>query len=182
MKSSSLGLEKFDLGDKDKSLNNDDGDVASMMDDEDSGRAIRCVLFKLDTELYGLDVQKVREVLKVGEIREVPGSQYDVLGIINVRGVIVTVVDVRQSFKLSPAEINEFSRIIIIELTVDRVVGLLVDVVMEVRDIPESKIEPASSQSLDDNVKYIQGIAHVYDNVIILVDADHLFKDSDWNG
>lgn len=140
-----------------------------------SGPSTRCVMFNLENEIYGVQVKKVREVLRVGMIRPVPGCGYQVLGIINVRGVIVTVVDMRTMFNLPQKDVSDMSRIIIVELDDEQVVGVLVDMVMEVKDIPESQFEPLSSTK-DSASRYIHGIAHYQDKVIILVDVDTMLE------
>jgi purine-binding chemotaxis protein CheW len=144
-------------------------------DQEYEGAYLRCVLFQLDAEKYGINVQRVREVLRVGEIRPVPGSPFDVLGVINVRGVIVTVLDTRQFFKLYSGPITDLSRIIIIEQQ-DQVLGLLVDEVEEVRDIQESRIDSVGTLSDDSNNRMIQGIAHIAsEGVIIIIEPEKFF-------
>lgn len=156
-------------------------DNVSLVDDmenEDFGPSIRCVLFALENEIYGIQVSKIREVLRVGKIRPVPGAPYQVLGVINVRGVIVTVIDSRSMFNLQKKEIDDLSRIIIVEVDDERSVGILVDFVMEVKDIPENKFEPLSSTK-DNASRNIQGIAHYQDSVIILLDVDTMFQDQD---
>jgi len=149
---------------------------APMQDDENEyvGPSARCVLFKLDSEIYGINVKKIREVLRVGNIRKVEGADYSVLGVINVRGVIVTVVNARAKFNMPAFEVNDLSRIIIVEVDEEQTVGLLVDFVMEVKDIPENKFEPLSSAK-ENASKSIQSIAHFEDNVIILMDVDNMF-------
>jgi purine-binding chemotaxis protein CheW len=149
---------------------------SNSVDDQDyDGSYLRCVLFKLDTEKYGINVQRVREVLRVSEIRPVPGSPFDVLGVINVRGVIVTVLDTRQFFKLYSGSITDLSRIIIIEQQ-DQVLGLLVDEVDEVRDIQENHIDSVGAIGDDSNNRMIQGIAHVgNDGVIIIIEPEKFF-------
>ncbi len=139
------------------------------------GPCTRCVLFNLENEVYGIQVKKIREVLRVGNIRKVPGATYGVLGVINVRGVIVTVVDARVMHNMPSREIDELSRIIIVELDEERTVGLLVDCVMEVKDIPEDKIESLSATK-ENASRHIQGVAHFQDNVIILMDVDNMFS------
>ncbi|WEJ63398.1 chemotaxis protein CheW [Thiomicrorhabdus lithotrophica] len=152
------------------------GQSMEAMDDEDeyTGPRARCVLFTLDSEIYGIHVKKIREVLRVGKIRDVAGSDYNVLGVINVRGVIVTVIDVRVMFGMPSKEVTDLSRIIIVELDDERTVGMLVDFVMEVKDIPENRFEALSSTK-DNASKYIQSIAHFEDNVIILIEVDNMF-------
>ena len=157
-------------------LQNDDA-ISAFGDDEQGKHAvvnIRCVLFELNSEIYGINVKKIREVLRVGEIRTVEGCPEKVLGIINVRGVIVTVVDTRKSYNIKPKEVDDLSRIIIVELDGDDTVGMMVDSVLEVKDIPEKQFEAISSTNAGSS-KYIQAIAHFQDKVIILIDVDNMF-------
>jgi purine-binding chemotaxis protein CheW len=145
-----------------------------MDENEYDSNYVRCVLFRLDNEFYGVNVQRVREVLRVSEIRPVPGAPSDVLGVINVRGVIVTILNTRSFFKLYGAEITDLSRIIIIEEG-DLVLGLLVDEVEEVRDIADSRIDPIGAIGEDSN-RLIQGVVHYSEaNVIIIIDTDRFF-------
>lgn len=153
------------------------GRAMKSIDDEDeyTGPSARCVLFTMENEIYGIHVKKIREVLRVGRIRKVEGSDYQILGVINVRGVIVTVVDTRVLFGMPSKEITDLSRIIIVELDDERTVGMLVDFVMEVKDIPENRFE-ALSTTKENASKYIQSIAHFEDNVIILIEVDNMFS------
>ncbi|MEA3405967.1 MAG: chemotaxis protein CheW [Pseudomonadota bacterium] len=148
------------------------------MEDEarNVGPSARCVLFMLEDEIYGIHVKKIREVLRVGTIRNVSGTPSNVLGVINVRGVIVTVLDARLMYDMPSKEITDHSRIIIVELDEEQTVGLMVDFVMEVKDIPENKFEPLSTTK-ENASRYIQGIAHFQDNVIILIDVDNMFAE-----
>lgn len=146
-----------------------------LTDDADyDGSYVRCVLFRLESENYGINVQRVREVLRVGEIRPVPGAPHDVLGVINVRGVIVTVLDTRQFFKLYSANITDLSRIIIVE-NQDQALGLLVDEVEEVRDIPDNRIDAYGSIGDNNNNPIIQGVAHLTSGVVVIIEPDKFF-------
>lgn len=156
-------LQAHQLFSPSKQFNEEDFDV----------NTIRCVLFRLDNETYGIPVKKIREVLRVGEIRKVPGASSSVIGVINVRGIIVTVVDARASFNLARQEVDEQSRIIIVELNEDLIVGLMVDQVREVMDIPENRFD--SSATREGGSRYIQSIAHFQDSVIILIDIENMF-------
>lgn len=147
----------------------EDGDL-----EQYAGPSIRCVLFNLDSEVYGINVKKIREVLRVGSIRKVEGSAHNVLGVINVRGVIVTVVDTRATYGIQPKEVDDFSRIIIVEMDTDNLVGMMVDCVMEVKDIPEKQFESISTTK-EGASRYLQGIAHFNGNVVILIDVDSMF-------
>lgn len=145
----------------------------SELDDGFISPTVRCVLFSLDNEVYGINVKKIREVLKVGQVRKVPGSSPTVVGVINVRGVIVTVVDTRVIYGIGSKPVDSQTRIIIVEINEDQSVGLLVDQVKEVKDIPESKVDLMVGR--DATSTHIQGIAHFQGEVIILVDIENMF-------
>ncbi len=133
------------------------------------------VTFSLDNEKYGIPVMHVKEVLKMTEIAPVPGAPDFVLGIINLRGNVVTVIDTRKRFGLVPTETNEATRIVIIEDESDTV-GMLVDSVAEVANLRESEIELAPNVGNDESSKYIHGVSNQDDELLILVDLDKLLS------
>lgn len=140
---------------------------------------IQWVTFKLDNETYGIDVMQVQEVLRVSEIAPVPGAPNYVMGIINLRGNVVTVIDTRLRFNLPQHEMDDATRIVIIEAD-GVVVGMLVDSVAEVVDLKRSEIESSPSVGNDESSKYIQGVATVNENLLILVDINKLLSDEEW--
>jgi len=101
---------------------------------------LQWVTFRLQEETYGINVMQVQEVLRYTEIAPVPGSPDYVLGIINLRGNVVTVIDTRARFGLPPAEVSDNTRIVIIEAE-KQVIGILVDSVAEVVYLKQSEIE-----------------------------------------
>ncbi len=137
------------------------------------------VTFMLEGEKYGINVMQVREVLRDIEIAPVPGAPAYVLGIINLRGNVVTVVDTRSRFGLPMAETNEESRIIIIENN-HQTLGLLVDSIAEVADILKSQIEVTPNVGNDDSSKYIQGVHSKGDELLILVSVEKVINDDEW--
>jgi purine-binding chemotaxis protein CheW len=136
------------------------------------------VTFRLDAEKYGIDVMRVREVLRNTEIAPVPGAPGFVLGIINLRGNVVTVIDTRKRFGLAPKAIDESSRIVILEAG-DEVVGMMVDSVAEVVDLRASSIETAPNVGNDESAKFIQGVSNLGDGLLILVDLNKLLSSED---
>ncbi|MBF0264408.1 MAG: chemotaxis protein CheW [Gammaproteobacteria bacterium] len=136
------------------------------------------VTFMLEGEKYGIDVMHVKEVLRDIEIAPVPGAPPYVLGIINLRGNVVTVVDTRSRFNLPPREIDDNTRVIVIE-TEDQSLGLLVDQIAEVADIPKSGIEMTPNLSTDDNSKFIMGVYSAKGDLIILVDMGKLLGEEE---
>ncbi|MDH4273474.1 MAG: chemotaxis protein CheW [Gammaproteobacteria bacterium] len=131
------------------------------------------VTFRLGEEVYGIDVVRIREVLRLTDIAPVPGAADYVLGIINLRGNVVTVIDTRKRFGLPPVENTDSSRIVIVEVG-NHVLGMLVDGVAEVIDVEASSIDTPPSLGGDDNSRYILGVASRQDELLILVDVRKL--------
>ena len=141
---------------------------------------LQWVTFRLDNETYGINVMAVQEVLRYTEIAPVPGSPAYVMGIINLRGNVVSVINTRLRFGLLEEEISEHTRIVIIEAGM-HVVGILVDSVAEVVYLRQSEIETAPSVGNDDAAKFIQGVCHKNDELLILVEMDKMLTDEEWS-
>ncbi len=140
---------------------------------------LQWVTFRLENETYGINVMQVREVLRYSEIAPVPGAPSYVIGIINLRGNVVTVVDTRERFGLPSTEITDNTRIVILE-TENQVVGILVDAVAEVVYLRQSEIEPAPNVGNENNARYIQGVSHKNDELLILIEIKNLLTESEW--
>ncbi len=140
---------------------------------------LQWVTFKLADETYGINVMQVQEVLRVTEIAPVPGAPNYVMGIINLRGNVVTVIDTRIRFNLHAAEMGDATRIVIIE-SENNVVGMLVDCVAEVVELRASEIETSPNVGNEDSSKFIEGVANVNDELLILVDINKLLSTEEW--
>lgn len=140
---------------------------------------LQWVTFRLDNETYGINVMQVQEVLRVTEIAPVPGSPDYVMGIINLRGNVVTVLDTRRRFGLAPNEMDDSTRIVVIEAE-DNVVGILVDSVSEVVELRRSAVESSPNVGNDESSKYIEGVANHDGELLILVDINKLLSDEEW--
>ncbi|PLX59895.1 chemotaxis protein CheW [Sedimenticola selenatireducens] len=138
------------------------------------------VTFRLEDETYGINVMHVQEVLRVTEIAPVPGAPPYVLGIINLRGNVVTVIDTRSRFGSPPGDIDEASRIVIIESEM-QVVGILVDSVAEVVELRGSEIDSAPNVGNEDSSKFIQGVATRENDLLIVVDLNKLLSEEEWD-
>jgi purine-binding chemotaxis protein CheW len=141
---------------------------------------LQWVTFRLQEETYGINVMQVQEVLRYTEIAPVPGSPDYVLGIINLRGNVVTVIDTRARFGLPPAEVNDNTRIVIIEAE-KQVIGILVDSVAEVVYLKQSEIDNAPNVGTDESARFIQGVANREGELLILVDLNKLLNDDEWD-
>ncbi len=140
---------------------------------------LQWVTFRLANETYGINVMQVQEVLRHTEIAPVPGAPAYVLGIINLRGNVVTVIDTRHRFGLPSADTTDNTRIVIIEAD-QHVVGILVDAVAEVVYLRQSEIETAPNVGNDESAKFIQGVCNKNNELLILVDLDKLLTDEEW--
>lgn len=140
---------------------------------------LQWVTFKLAGEVYGVNVMQVQEVLRYTEIAPVPGAPAYVIGIINLRGNVVTVIDTRHRFGLNSGEINDNTRIVIIEAD-KHVIGILVDSVAEVVYLRLSEIETAPNVGNDESAKFIQGVCHKNNQLLILIELDKLLTDGEW--
>ncbi|VAW92996.1 Positive regulator of CheA protein activity (CheW) [hydrothermal vent metagenome] len=138
------------------------------------------VTFYLDNEKYGINVMSVQEVLRITDIAPVPGAPHYVLGIINLRGNVVTVIDTRTRFGLVEKESDDSTRIVIIE-SENQVIGILVDSVAEVVDLKKSDIETTPNVGNDESSKYIQGVSSQGEQLLILVDVDKLLTEEEWD-
>ena len=146
---------------------------------EQQGVVTQWVTFSLAEETYGIDVMRVQEVLPMSEIAPVPGAPPYVLGIINLRGNVVTVIDTRMRFGLQSRESDNASRIVVIE-TGDQVAGILVDSVAEVINVSEGEVDTAPNVGNDESSKYIYGVVSRGDELLILVDVDKLLSREEW--
>jgi len=151
--------------------------VAAKANENDE--VVQWVTFRLSDETYGINVMQVQEVLRVSEIAPVPGAPHYVLGIINLRGNVVTVVDTRIRLGLATSEVTDSTRIVIIEGE-KHVVGILVDCVAEVVDLVASEVESAPNVGNEESARYIQGVASRGDELLILVDLNKLLTDEEW--
>ena len=148
--------------------------------DQSNDEVLQWVTFQLEEETYGINVMQVREVLRYTEIAPVPGAPDYVLGIINLRGNVVTVIDTRSRFGLMQGEITDNTRIIVIE-SEHQVIGILVDSVAEVVYLRSSEIDTTPSVGTDESDKFIQGVSNRDGKLLILVDLNQLLTDDEWD-
>jgi len=139
---------------------------------------LQWVTYQLEDETYGINVMQVQEVLRITEIAPVPGAPDYVLGIINLRGNVVTVIDTRKRFALMPKESDDLSRIIIVEVN-GNVIGMLVDSVAEVVYLHQSEIDTTPTVNSDDSSRFIQGVCSRDEQLLILVDVDKFLTEEE---
>lgn len=154
--------------------------VAEIQKEDGNDQVLQWVTFQLEEETYGINVMQVREVLRYSEIAPVPGAPDYVVGIINLRGNVVTVIDTRSRFGLMPGDITDNTRIVIIEAE-KQVIGILVDSVAEVVYLRSSEIDSTPSVGTEESAKFIQGVSNRDGKLLILVDLNKLLSDDEWD-
>jgi len=135
--------------------------------------------FKLDEEVFALDISTVREVLDFTKITKVPQTPDFMLGVINLRGSVMPVVDMRLKFGLSKTELTVNSCIIIVEIELDgevTLLGALVDSVQEVIELDPENIEPPPRIGTRLNTRFIKGMGKQDENFLIIVEIDKVFS------
>lgn len=136
---------------------------------------LQLVTFKLGNEEYGIDILKVQEINRMTEITTMPKSAFSVEGVINLRGKVIPVVNLRKRFGLEMKELDSQSRIIVVDA--GSTIGLIVDSVSEVIRIPSDTIEPPPPITGGIGSEYVRGIVKLKDRLIILLDIDRLLSD-----
>jgi len=138
--------------------------------------------FQLDSEIFGLEINKVREVLDFTSLNKVPQTPDYMRGVINLRGSVVPVIDLRLKFGMEQAENTASSCIIITEVKFAEglmILGALADSVEEVLDLEPAQIEPAPKIGSKLDTKFIKGLGKQNENFIILLDIDQVFSEEE---
>ena len=131
------------------------------------------VVFQFGAELYGVEISRVHEIIRLQSVTRVPRLPAFVEGVINLRGKVIPVVDLRRRFGLPTADHTRASRIVVVELG-DQVVGIVVDGVSEVLRVNTSIVEPPSPVVAGIDSEYLHGIAKLTDRLVILLDLDRI--------
>ena len=133
--------------------------------------------FALGSEEFGLEILKVKEIIGYQDITSVPQTPSEVKGVINLRGQVIPIIDLRTRFGMSEKEVTEQTCIIVVEVELEGnsiQVGIIVDNVSEVLDIQEAQIEPSPEFGHQVNTDFILGMGKVGENVKILLDIDQV--------
>ncbi len=148
--------------------------------DEHETQKGKYMTFKSGNEYFGLKIQYVNEIIGFQSITAIPETEDYIKGLINLRGKIIPVIDVRLRFKQEPFEYNDRTCIIVINVK-STVVGLIVEKIAEVVEIEEENILPPPSIGRDKQThnKYVYGIGRIGDSVKLLLDPDKLLNDED---
>ncbi len=142
------------------------------------GSGCQFVTFCLGVEEYGVDILKVQEIIGITPVTKVPYLPDFIKGVINLRGIVVPIVDLRLRFLLPVAEYTDRTCVVIIKV-VERVVGMVVDSVSEVMEIAEAMIDAAPSFGHGVRTDFIEGMGKVDERLILLLNIEKLFTEGE---
>jgi purine-binding chemotaxis protein CheW len=149
-------------------------------DDDDSTQQNKYLLFQLGKEAYGLNIMSVTDIIELQKITKVPDLPDYIKGVINLRGRVIPVMDLRIRFSMDPREYDDRTCIIIVALEQGSI-GFIVDTVSEVQDIPDAQIDPPPTfKSTTRKERYIMGLGKINDQVKILLDVTKIVGDEDF--
>jgi len=150
--------------------------------DESHGELIQLVSFNLDSEEYGVEVLKVREIIRMPVVTRVPNTPNYVEGVINLRGKVIPIISMRKKFGLMEAESDKQTRIIVMEID-GELKGFIVDAVSEVIRISSSEIQPSPAvvaSGIDQEC--ISGVINQTERLLVLLDLEKMFPHGEKNG
>ncbi|GAE87691.1 chemotaxis protein CheW [Acetivibrio straminisolvens] len=152
--------------------------LENVLEYEEDTQKGKYLTFLIGKEVYGIEIKYVTEIIGIQQITEVPELPEYIKGIINLRGKIIPVLDVRLRFKKEPMEYNDRTCIVVVDIN-DVSVGLIVDSVAEVISIPEENIVPPPEANTGFSNRYIKEIGKVGDEVKLLLDCNKLLNDEE---
>lgn len=134
---------------------------------------VQLIVFSVGKEEYGIEIEKVQEVIRMGAIKKLPRSPNFVLGVMNLRGNIIPIIGLREKFQMESRDYNEFTRIIVVNHK-GKLAGMVVDEVSRVVQVPLENIEANPEMVSGETRTLIKGVARYGDEVIILVELEYL--------
>ena len=133
------------------------------------------VVFSINQQFFGIEIFKIREVLSYREITPLPQMEGFIKGIINLRGAVIPVFDLREKFNMPTAEYTQFHVIIVVEIS-GRIMGVIVDVISDVLEILPEEFQTTGNLPSNVRSEYLKGVGKKDDKMIILLDMDRLLS------
>jgi len=134
---------------------------------------VQFIVFSVGNEDYGLEIEKVQEVIRMKIIKKLPRTPNFILGVMNLRGNIIPVVGLREKFNMEPVEYTEFTRIIVVNHR-NKLVGMVVDEVNRVVDVQHENIEGNPDMVSSKTRALVRGVAKIAEEIFILIELDYL--------
>ena len=148
--------------------------------EEPKGLSSQYVTFLLGNETYGISILKLNEIIAYQECTAIPHVPAFIKGVLNLRGIVVPVVDLRERFDMEKKACDQFTVIMILEVS-GRIMGLIVDAVSDVVTLAKEAIKPRPNFSTGIGMNFIHGMGVKDDKFIILLDVDRLLSDNELN-
>jgi purine-binding chemotaxis protein CheW len=139
------------------------------------GELLQLVTFNIGEEEFGVDILRVQEIIRIMDITRVPRSPEFVEGVVNLRGKVIPIVDLRKRFGMDDKGHDKHTRIIVIEIN-KMIVGFIVDSVSEVLRIPADTVEPPPPVIAGLEAEYISGVGKLDDRLLIMLDLNKLLS------
>ncbi|OHD18387.1 MAG: chemotaxis protein CheW [Spirochaetes bacterium GWD1_27_9] len=157
-----------------------DDDLFLASDDDEDTQSNKFLSFKIGDESYGIEIKSIIEIVEVQRIIEVPDMPVYIKGVVNLRGKVIPVMDLRLRFNMQERKYDDRTCIIIVNVN-NTAVGLIVDNVDEVLEIPENSIEPPPNfKTRSGSNKFINGLGKISEEVKILLDVQKILYDEDF--
>lgn len=153
---------------------------AAAEDSEDAAVVSQYLTFMLGAEEYGVEILGVQEIKGWDKCTEIPNTPDHVLGVINLRGSVIPVVDLRRRFGMQPREFGKLTVVIVVRVEMrdgDKTMGFVVDAVSDVYNIDLAQIKPAPDLDSSVENRFVKGLATVDEKMIILLDLDHIVSE-----
>ncbi len=138
------------------------------------------VVFNLGQEVYAVEIAMVKEIIQMQSITRVPGTPPSIEGVINLRGTVIPIVDLRKRFKLARIDRNKDTRVVIVSCR-GQEVGVVVDSVAQVLRVPVDSIEAAAHLFNEDKLNHVHAIVKLASQLVILLDMDHVLTREEVN-
>ncbi|MDI3546601.1 MAG: purine-binding chemotaxis protein CheW [Halanaerobiales bacterium] len=156
-------------------------EILEMREEDQTANRKQIVIFQLGEEEYGINILQTKEIIKPSKITNVPNTPDYVLGVINLRGQIVPVIDLRKRFAIAATETTDKQRVITIEVR-DSLIGLVVDSVNGVVWLNMNELEPAPEIAGGIEQEFIEGVGKIEDRLLVLIDLEKLLFGNDQEG
>ena len=141
---------------------------------EEATHTMQLVSFRLAEEEYGVEITKIREIILMGEITQIPQTPHYVKGLINLRSTVIPVIDLRARFGLAETDLTDESRIMVLNVA-DKEIGIIVDAVSEVLRISNDQIAPPPPTVAGLGREYLTGLVKLEERLLILLDIEKIF-------
>jgi purine-binding chemotaxis protein CheW len=134
--------------------------------------------FTLDEEHYAIEILRIQEIRGYSGITPIPNTPPYVRGVMNLRGTVIPVVDLRARFSMAPREYNKFTVVIVVTMG-ERIAGLVVDAVSDVLEIPASGVRPAPDFGARSDMRFIAGMTEAAGKLVVLLEIDRLLGEDE---